>query len=117
MEEIYKTPDSELGENNISQLKPSRKLVDITFWLAHTGLILSIMLAPPAYSEEPIPRNSIYLMAIAVVSMLIYYFAIGSFAKKMGRSAIVWGLGSFLFSPLTVWLTYISSFIIKPKDK
>jgi len=115
MSDIYKAPKSELEIDSSKKIKPNRTLVDLTFWIAHVGLILSVVLAPPAHSDDPVPSNSVYLMGLAMVSMFVYFFAIGVFAKRMGRSAVVWGLGSFLFSPLTVWITYIASFFIKQK--
>lgn len=95
--------------------KPNRKFLDITFWVGHLGLVIPFIAMPEDSSGGGMPGWSLVLFLVAILSLLAYFFAIGRFASNSGRSAIVWGGVSFIFSPLGIWISYIASFFIKPK--
>jgi len=95
-------------------IKPSRKFVDITFWCSHLSFAAAIILMPANPPKEP-QGIIVALFSVALVLLLLYFFAIGRFAKNMGRSSIVWAGLSFLFSPVGAWVSYIASFFIQPR--
>ncbi len=94
------------------QNKPNRKYVDITFWLAHI-LIIGAFFAGPIDEQSKALQLPIALFSAGAIIGLGYYLAVATYAKKFGKSPIVWGLGSMLFSPISIWVSYIASFFIK----
>ncbi len=101
-------------ENTEVKSRPNRKYVDITFWIAHV-LIISAFFANPITTESKEIQLAIALFSAGTIFGLGYYFAIVIYAKNFGKSPIVWGLGSMLFSPITIWVSYIASFFIRSK--
>lgn len=95
--------------------RPARTLVDLSFWTAHVGLILGMVLMPGKGVGGPLAVISLALFVLGLVSLFVYFFAIGSYAKRFGRSALVWGGLSFVFSPIGAWTSYAFSFSISPK--
>lgn len=96
--------------------KPKRLFVDLTFWLGNSYIlyaIISSLLNP--VDKAPLSAVETYFMYGSALFLLIYLFAIGSYAKRTGRSGIVWGGLSLLLSPVGIWISYIASFFIKPK--
>jgi len=98
---------------------PNRKFLDISFWLAHIAFILGIMIAGTGGEAGKNTGNILLSMAlgllvVATISLFTYFFAIGDFAKKMGRNGLIWGGLTFIFSPIGVWVSYIASFNINP---
>jgi hypothetical protein len=84
-----------------------RKLVDISFWGGHIGIVLGSLLIPgktPNAELGLVGGVALALILLGVLSIFIYFFAIGGLAKKMGRSSIVWGGLSFITSPFGVWI-------------
>jgi hypothetical protein len=116
MSETYQPPKSAFAS---LATKPSRKLVDITFWMANLVWIifLILVLAPSQYSEDG-KIKMIFLLA-GLISLVIYFVAIGWYAQKRGRSALVWGGGAFIASLflflISTWISYIASFHINTK--
>lgn len=102
------------NKNKINN-EPSRKLVDIAFWVGHLGIIIYFVL----FSQIPKGQNPsgyIFLpFLIGLLSIIVYFVAIGVYAKKTGRSPIIWGLGSMLFSPISIWVSYFASFTLRTK--
>ncbi|MCG8517307.1 hypothetical protein [Marinobacter sp. CA1] len=92
--------------------KPGRWLVDATFWLGHIALIVPVWLVDDFSNAPPwaLPAG-----LVGLISLIVYFFAIGVFAHRMGRSAIVWGGLACLLSPLGVWGSYLASFFIEPR--
>jgi membrane protease YdiL (CAAX protease family) len=95
--------------------RPRRTLVDLSFWVAHVGVVLGLALLPAKVGEGPFSAIALALFVLGLVSLFVYFFAIGDYAKKFGRSAIVWGGLSFVFSPIGAWASYAFSFSIAPK--
>jgi hypothetical protein len=95
---------------------PSRTLVDLSFWLAHAGLVFGILLVPGKDSSAALAPLSLVLFAVGAVALFVYFFAIGSFAARLGRSGVVWGGASFILSPIGAWITYGLSFGLAPKE-
>lgn len=96
---------------------PTRLFVDMAFWGAHLSALAAIVVYP-SLGKGP----SFMLLALgltAVLLLIAYYFAIGIYASRTGRSAVVWGGLSFLLAPFGVWISYIASFFIgkAPRSK
>ena len=102
-------------KNTEVQIKPNRKYIDITFWLAHI-LIICALFSAPIKEESNVVQLPLVLFMVGTIFGLGYYFAIAIYAKKFGKSPIIWGLGSMLFSPISIWVSYIASFFIKTKE-
>ncbi len=100
---------------SINQEKPSKKAVHFVFWGAHISLLAGILLR-----DENVPRGEFQIgfvfLILAIVAGISYFFVIGRYARKINRSALVWGGLSFLFSPIGIWVSYLASFIASPKE-
>lgn len=87
--------------------KPSRLLLDVVFWVGHVSIALYLIYElGDSQSLEALS----YARYPSYLCFALYPFVIGSFANRIGRNGFWWGLLSFLFSPLGVWITYISSY-------
>ncbi len=96
----------------------SRRVVDISFWTAHAGIVLGLILVPSASDDAPLGVSGVLaacLLIVGILSTLFYFFALGSLAHRMGRSAIIWGGLAFLFSPVGMWVSYYASFGLAPR--
>ena len=103
-------------ELNNNYNRPSRKYVDITFWLAHISFFIAIIAILISPTQDAILMYiALILIFIGIVSAFGYFFAIGMYAKKMGKSPIIWGGGSMFCSPFSAWISYAASFKISPK--
>lgn len=92
--------------------KPTKKLLHSTFWISHIAIAIPLIARNP--EQEAAPWAGLALV-VGLLSLLTYFFAIGRWASNMGRSAIVWGGLSMLFSPIGVWISYVSSFFVSPE--
>lgn len=99
-----------------SPAAPSRTFVHASFWLAHIGVILGGVLVPANGSSGILAPVSLALVGIGIASLFVYFFAIGKFAKSLGRSGLVWGGLAFVCSPVGVWISYALSFGLGPKE-
>ncbi|MEL7449928.1 MAG: hypothetical protein AAFN78_12015 [Pseudomonadota bacterium] len=100
-----------MNDNNVGELTPSKRNVHISFWGFHIAIALIFTIAT-AQSDSMLTAG----LALAITVFAIWYFvAIGRYASRLGRSGILWGGLSFLFSPLGIWVSYIASFFVGPK--
>jgi hypothetical protein len=97
-------------------VKPTRKLLDLTFWLGHICIIAALMITVKSHDPQEISTLTLSLSAVGSFTLIAYFFAMGQFAKRTGRSAIVWFGVPLIFSPLGIWVSYIASFFIKAKN-
>jgi hypothetical protein len=99
--------------------QPSRLLVDITFWVANLGWAIFFVLwfAPPPYAGDSETQGAFCL--VGLISLVMYFFALGRYVQKRGESGVMWGGGAFIasfpFLLIPAWVTYIASFFIKTK--
>jgi hypothetical protein len=100
--------------SNESQ-KPSKVAVHILFWAAHILIAASILSIDSNGPSEDF-QIGFALLPLGILVIFCYFFAIGRFAKKLNRSAIVWGGLSFVLSPFGIWISYIASFFVSPKE-
>lgn len=90
----------------------SRKLVDITFWGGHALFAVFFLMNHFFETSDRWLLPTLFMMAGATLMLLSYYFALGRYASKHGRSGIVWGGLAFLSSPFGIWISYFMSFRI-----
>ena len=99
-------------------MKPSRKFLDLTFWLFHILIMFSAFLPDDLDHSNTIKYEILIWFYLTMMALFIsYFFAVGIYAKKFGKSALVWGGVSFLFSVLGCWVSYVCSFFFEQKDK
>jgi putative Mn2+ efflux pump MntP len=94
---------------------PSKKFVHSTFWIAHIGLVVGLALIPPKGTDSPLGLLGLVLLILGVISLFGYFFAIANYARRMGRSAVIWGGLTFITSPIGVWISYFMSFGLEQK--
>ena len=100
------------------EIMPSKLFVHLTFWGMHITLALMIASGAVVESESSsVGAIDIVIMFACIIFLFWYFFAIGRYASKLGRSGILWGGLSCLFSPLGVWVSYIASFFVGYKTK
>ena len=93
-------------------MQPSRRFVDLSFWLCHIGLALGILVF--AYSQQ-IDLITMAPFLIGCLASFAYVFAIGFYVQKFGRHGIIWSGIAFFTAPLGIWGTYIALFVLKDK--
>jgi len=115
MNNPYESPKAKLED---VYKPPSKKFVHLSFWIGHISLLIYVFggTATTIESNE-ISWLPIALLFLGIGSLFWYFFAIGSYANKLGRNGITWGGLSFFFSPIGVWVSYIASFFVGPKVK
>lgn len=85
----------------------SQRLVHITFWWAHIGLVGGLVLVSRAGSDYPLQSSlGLLLCLTGLVALLAYFVALGASARQRGKSPILWGGLAFISSPLGVWVSY-----------
>ncbi len=78
--EMYAAPKSELENNELNTKKANWIIVDLSFWLAHLGFIFGmIMMAPSSDNDSAMSVISLILLITGMLSMVVYFFAIGIF--------------------------------------
>ena len=102
-----------MTESEKDSTKPTRKYVDFSFWVANVAIAVALGLL----SMESGGALLLFLLVVGLLAWLSYFFAIGQFAKRMGRSPAFWVILIFITSPLGVWVSYIASFLISPRDR
>ncbi len=121
----YEAPNANLGNSSV---QVSMRYVHLSFWVAHISLILFFIISAIINTsyvgmEQNAVSGWIYalifvvyaFLAIGLISFFFYFFILGRYMGKLGRSGIAWGGLAFLFSPIGVWATYIASFFVGPK--
>lgn len=68
--------------------------------------------------DDAEPSGVVVLMFLAgLVFGVAYFFALGVYVAKLGRSAILWGGLSFIFLPIGMWVSYLLCFSLDKKAK
>jgi uncharacterized integral membrane protein len=106
----YEAPYANLGN---SYVKPSKKYVHLSFWIAHISLILFFSISTiinRGYVEVEQYIASAWFntltiivysfLAIGLIFFFFYFFALGRYMGKLGRSGIAWGGLAFILSPI-----------------
>ncbi len=93
-------------------MKPSRKLVDISFWLSHAGIALGILLLALS-DDDQVGGGVILSIVAAAIAFLVYTVSVGLYVQKFDRLGILWSAIVFFLSPLAMWGTYIALFFMR----
>ena len=90
----------------MSEKRPTRAAVDFAFWGAHLLFLVAFISAQGTDAGEVSDVSAISLI-LGIILLFVYFFAIGRYASNRGRSALLWGGLSFIFSPVGVWVSYV----------
>ena len=109
----YESPKAEL---EIAFEAPHKKILHLTFWIGHTSAFLIFYSGPGALIQSDVVNLIAIPLALLMLVCIIWYFIeISRYMNQLGRNGIAWGILTFIFSPLGIWISYLASFFIKPK--
>jgi len=97
-----------------AQSRPSRKIVDISFWLFHVALALGIALLATA-NDASVGMGVIVSLVTGAIAFVVYAVAIGLYVQEFNRLGILWSGIAFLLSPIGTWGTYFALFVLGDK--
>lgn len=96
------------------KLPPTRKWLHTWFWLTHLFGLIGIGLSIHAPGDATATAG-VLLLAAAFIAMLLFVFAVGRYAAKLKRSAIVWGGITFITLPFSLWGAYLLAMLLGPE--
>lgn len=100
-------------------MKPSRKFVDLNFWLSHVSGVAMYYLSAESNRDSTNEVEPIILLSVMFIfffTFIAYFFSIGRYAEKFGKRRTAWSGVSFLLMPLGFWGSYICSFFFRQKQ-
>lgn len=101
---------------------PSRKLLDITFWITQIVLAVSVylFLKPESWASMPNQwlQDNCFILALMVLLLVSIFHSVifGIFANRHGKNGWVWGAIHAVLAPYSFWLMYVLSFFFKPNS-